>query len=78
VESPIYATGIGLILHRMKYLNRRKMHVGQKVNIKAESKIFLKELNFVLMNYKNKSQESTIFKNLKYNQFLFMGKEKEI
>lgn len=24
VESPIYATGIGLILHRMKYLNQKK------------------------------------------------------
>jgi len=30
VESPIYATGLGLILHRMKYINQRKTSIKAK------------------------------------------------
>ena len=44
VESPIYATGIGLILHRLKYLNQKKGHGKSKVKHKGGVKNILERV----------------------------------
>ena len=44
VESPIYATGIGLILHRLKYLNQKKGQGKSKVKHKGGVKNILERV----------------------------------